>query len=79
MHGEDLVVEILAEELVVANGQLRAHQQRQNAGQHKEQEGDADIEGADDGVVDRGDESRNPLGVAQMRSSSSSSSFGRGP
>jgi len=56
VHGEHLVVEFLADEVVPAHRQLGAHQERQHAGHQEEQEGDAEIEDPDDRVVDGGDD-----------------------
>ena len=52
VHGEDLIVGIRAEEGVAWERELRAHQQRENAGEQEEQERRADVEVADGRVVD---------------------------
>ena len=52
MHGEELVVGALVDEIVVGNRKLQAHQQCQNARKHEKQQRRADIEEADIGIVD---------------------------
>ena len=54
VHGEELVVGLLAEHAVQRQRELRAHDERQHAGEQEEQEGGADVPGADVVVVDDG-------------------------
>jgi hypothetical protein len=56
VHGEDLVVGLLAEERVARHRELQPHQQRENAGQYEEQQRGADVKVADHRVVDVADD-----------------------
>jgi hypothetical protein len=56
VHGEDLVVGLGAQKVVAGNGELEPDQQRQDAGEQKEEERRGDVEMADDGVVDGADD-----------------------
>jgi hypothetical protein len=53
VQGEDLVVAIGRQEIVVGSRQLQPHQQGQHAAERKEQQRQADVPQADHGVVDR--------------------------
>ena len=53
VHGEELVVDFRAEQVVLRQGQLRAHKERLNARQAEEQEGREHIPDPDHLMVDR--------------------------
>jgi hypothetical protein len=52
VHREELVVEVRPDELAGRQGELRAHDQREHAGEEKEEQRRADVKETDDGVVD---------------------------
>jgi hypothetical protein len=56
MHREELVVEIVADEIALGPRQLRAHDEREDAGKDEEQQSRADVPQAHIGVVDRRDD-----------------------
>src|SRR5262245_22012148 len=55
MHGEELVVELVVDDLLVRVRQLRTHQQRHDAADQEEAERRAQVELADQLVVGRGE------------------------
>ena len=84
VHGEDLIVGLLAQEGVARHRELRAHQQRENAGEQEKQERGADVEIADDGVVDGADDPPaarhrpDGLQLLQLRCAAAAAGLGNG-
>jgi hypothetical protein len=52
VHGEDLIVGRRLEQIVVGHRELSAHQQSERPAEREKEQGRADVEEADIGVVD---------------------------
>ena len=60
VHREQLVVQRMPDQVVLGHGQLRAHDQGEDAGEHEEQKRSRDVEQADEGIVDGGEDAPAP-------------------
>jgi hypothetical protein len=58
VHGEELVVELWPDEVVLRHRELGPHQQGEHAGEDEEQESGADVEQADEIVVVLGEQAQ---------------------